>query len=194
MSLEQYHKKRNFNATTEPEGMLRIPATSLIFVVHRHKARQLHYDFRLELDGVLKSWAVPKGPSLNPHDKRLAVMVEDHPYEYKDFAGVIPEGNYGAGIVEIWDQGTYSDVDKSGVAGTERIMRQGLLEGNIHFLLNGQKLKGGFALVQLKGRSRRNWLLIKHQDSFAVETDYDAERDTPRNSPINQFLRANLKK
>ncbi|MDE3214399.1 MAG: 3'-phosphoesterase [Bacteroidota bacterium] len=194
MSLDQYHKKRNFKQTSEPRGIPRSSESSLTFVVHRHKARQLHYDFRLELDGVLKSWAVPRGPSLNPHDKRLAVRVEDHPYEYRDFSGVIPEGNYGAGIVEIWDQGTYSDIDESGVAQTERIMRQGLQDGNIHFLLHGKKLKGEFALVQLKGKSSRNWLLIKHHDAHAVETPYDAEADTPRNSPINQYLREHTQK
>jgi bifunctional non-homologous end joining protein LigD len=191
MSLTIYNKKRNFNQTTEPSGTLKTPAASLTFVVQRHKAKQLHYDFRLELDGVLKSWAVPKGPSLNPKDKRLAVMVEDHPYDYKDFQGIIPEGNYGAGIVEIWDKGSYSDIGHSQRTVLEKVIREGLNAGNLKFILSGEKLKGEFALVQLKGKSKMNWLLIKHHDQFAVEDDYASEDYTEKNSPINRWLREN---
>src|SRR5664279_2455537 len=131
MSLIVYKKKRNLNETTEPVGTLKKSEDFLSFVVQRHKAKQLHYDFRLELDGDLKSWAVPKGPSMNPKDKRLSVMVEDHPYDYKDFQGIIPEGNYGAGIVEIWDKGTYSDIEHSQRAVSEKVVRDGLKAGSL---------------------------------------------------------------
>ena len=152
MSLATYNTKRNFNETSEPAGQKgKQQDAQLIFVVQRHKASHLHYDFRLEMDGVLKSWAVPKGPSLNPHDKRLAMMVEDHPYDYKDFAGVIPEGNYGAGIVEIWDKGTYTAIEDAGDAkANEKLLKAGLAAGNLKFILNGKKLKGEFSLLRLK--------------------------------------------
>ncbi|MGI8601313.1 MAG: DNA polymerase ligase N-terminal domain-containing protein [Chitinophagaceae bacterium] len=107
MSLTQYNKKRNFSKTTEPEGKGKSSKDSLLFVIQKHDASSLHYDLRLEMESVLKSWAVPKGPSINPADKRLAMMVEDHPFDYKDFEGIIPEGNYGAGTVIVWDEGTY---------------------------------------------------------------------------------------
>src|SRR5215213_4575408 len=150
MSLTTYNKKRNFKSTSEPSGIENSQQENekLSFVIQRHKASRLHYDFRLEMDGVLKSWAVPKGPSLNPHDKRLAMMVEDHPYDYKDFAGVIPEGNYGGGIVEIWDNGTYTALEDQGNAkDNEKLLLAGLESGNLKFVLQGKKLKGEFALV-----------------------------------------------
>ena len=190
MSLATYNTKRNFNETSEPAGQKgKQQDAQLIFVVQRHKASHLHYDFRLEMDGVLKSWAVPKGPSLNPHDKRLAMMVEDHPYDYKDFAGVIPEGNYGAGIVEIWDKGTYTAIEDAGDAkANEKLLKAGLAAGNLKFVLNGKKLKGEFALVRLKGSDSNSWLLIKHNDKYAVAEEYSSENDTPKNSPINKWL------
>jgi bifunctional non-homologous end joining protein LigD len=189
MALTLYNKKRNFNVTPEPAGKSKSSASKLSFVVQRHKATRLHYDFRLEMDGVLKSWAVPKGPSLNPKDKRLAMMVEDHPYDYKDFTGVIPEGNYGAGIVEIWDSGTYSDLENSDKTSAEKKLKAGLQSGNLKVRLFGKKLKGEFALVKLKGSEDNSWLLIKHNDEYAVHEEYNSEDDTPENSPINKWLR-----
>jgi bifunctional non-homologous end joining protein LigD len=191
MALALYNKKRNFKETTEPSGKLKKSVSKLIFVVQRHKASRLHYDFRLELDGVLKSWAVPKGPSLNAKDKRLAMMVEDHPYDYKDFTGIIPEGNYGAGIVEIWDNGTYADLENSSKEKAEKALRAGLKAGNLKFQLFGKKLKGEFALVKLKGNEDNSWLLIKHNDDYAVQSEYNSEEETPKNSPINKWLQEN---
>jgi len=193
MALTLYNKKRNFKETSEPEGAVKKSVSKLIFVIQRHKASRLHYDFRLELDGVLKSWAVPKGPSMNPKDKRLAMMVEDHPYDYKDFAGTIPEGNYGAGIVEIWDSGTYSDMENSSREKAEKNLRAGLKSGDFKFHLYGKKLKGEFVLVKLKGKEDNSWLLIKHRDFYAVDTEYNSEEQTKKNSPINKWLAENKK-
>lgn len=193
MGLQLYKKKRNFKNTPEPKGKNTRSKSKLSFVVQRHKASRLHYDFRLELDGVLKSWAVPKGPSLNPQHKRLAMMVEDHPYDYKDFEGIIPEGNYGAGIVEVWDKGEFSDLDNSERKIAEKNLRAGLRAGNLKFVLHGKKLKGEFALVKMKGQEENSWLLIKHRDKFATDEPYNSEEKTPKNSPINKWLRGNLK-
>lgn len=186
MALTSYKKKRNFEESPEPEGSVKKSAGALSFVVQRHKASRLHYDFRLEMKGVLKSWAVPKGPSMNPADKRLAMMVEDHPYDYKDFSGIIPSG-YGAGIVEIWDKGTYTSIEMSD-ADDEKKLLKGLKAGNLKFNLKGRKLKGEFALVKLKSQAEENaWLLIKHRDKYAVDS-YDSEKETAKNSPINKWL------
>ena len=193
MALSVYNKKRNFEETSEPKGEVKKSASKLIFVVQRHKASRLHYDFRLELDGVLKSWAVPKGPSMNAQDKRLAMQVEDHPYDYKDFEGHIPEGNYGAGIVEIWDSGTYSDIENSDTEKAEKNLKKGLKSGDFKFRLFGKKLQGEFVLVKLKGKEDNSWLLIKHRDSYAVDEEYDSEAHTKKNSPINKWLAENKK-
>ncbi len=190
MTLVKYKQKRNFRQTREPKGKVASHKGDLIFVVQRHKASHLHYDFRLELEGVLKSWAVPKGPSMNPKDKRLAMMVEDHPFDYKDFEGVIPEGNYGAGIVEIWDRGTYTDIEGSGKKEAEQKLLEELGKGSIKFMLHGNKLKGEFALVKMKGRGENTWLLIKHRDEYAMDREYNSEDETDTDSPINRALKA----
>jgi bifunctional non-homologous end joining protein LigD len=192
MSLLKYKSKRNFSSSPEPEGIVKKKKSSLSFVVQRHKASRLHYDFRLEIDGVLKSWAVPKGPSMNPNDKRLAMMVEDHPYSYKEFKGVIPSG-YGAGIVEIWDKGEYTDIERSGKNIDEKKLKAGLKSGSLKFILEGKKLKGEFALVKLKSDQENAWLLIKHNDKYAVDTKYNSENETASTSPINKWLAANVK-
>ncbi|SOD18925.1 DNA ligase D [Pedobacter xixiisoli] len=169
MSLAKYTEKRNFKETTEPTGG-KGKGKKLAFVVQRHHASHLHYDFRLELDGVLKSWAVPKGPSLNPKDKRLAMMVEDHPYDYKSFEGIIPKGNYGAGVVHIFDEGTYEAIDDK-----KDSLQQGLQSGNLKIVLHGKILRGEFALVRMKDSEQNAWLLIKHRDKYAVDRKYSAE-------------------
>ena len=159
--LKTYRTKRDFESTPEPEGKLRT-STGRGFVIQKHAASRLHYDFRLELDGVLKSWAVPKGPSLDPADRRLAVRTEDHPVDYGEFEGVIPAG-YGAGTVMLWDQGKWSP---------EGDAREGLQRGSLKFRLDGERLQGGFALVRMRtdGEKRENWLLIKQDDDYADET------------------------
>ncbi len=171
MTLKKYKEKRDFNKTKEPKGKKESSKSSLIFVVQKHDATNLHYDFRLELDGVLKSWAVPKGPSLNPKDKRLAMMVEDHPYDYKDFEGTIPKGNYGAGKVIVWDKGSYESINAKTKSENVRSLRDGLEKGDLKFKLQGEKLKGEFALVNMKKPKQNAWLLIKKKDEFAQSED-----------------------
>lgn len=190
MSLTIYNKKRNFKETAEPAASGKAKASpKLIFVVQRHKASHLHYDFRLEMGGSLKSWAVPKGPSLNPKDKRLAMLVEDHPVAYATFKGIIPEGNYGAGIVEIWDHGTYTILDEKNVENPEKSLLSNFKKGSLKVVLKGKKLKGEFALVKMQTAENNAWLLIKHRDKYAVDKDYSSEEDTPANSPINKALK-----
>lgn len=171
MGLTKYKKKRAFEDTPEPEGG-KAGGRYLRFVVQKHKASRLHYDFRLEMNGVLKSWAVPKGPSLNPADKRLAMEVEDHPYDYRNFEGIIPKGNYGAGTVMVWDEGTYEPIEKvAGKAAREKLLLRQWKEGSLKFRLQGKKLQGEFALVRTKGMGEHAWLLIKHKDDAATTTD-----------------------
>jgi bifunctional non-homologous end joining protein LigD len=173
--LKDYRGKRDFTKTAEPSGATATrlskkgKAAALRFVVQKHDATRLHYDFRLELDGVLKSWAVTRGPSTNPADKRLAVRVEDHPLDYGDFEGTIPEGEYGGGTVMLWDEGTWEPIGDP---------HEGLESGELKFRLNGKRMKGEWVLVHMKGRDqktrngpRENWLLIKHRDDYAQETD-----------------------
>lgn len=171
MGLTKYNEKRTFDKTPEPKGGKADPE-ELIFVIQKHHASRLHYDFRLEMDGVLKSWAVPKGPSLDPATKRLAMMVEDHPYDYKDFEGIIPKGNYGAGTVMVWDEGTYEPLEEAKTKKEkEKILLKELASGSVKIRMKGKKLKGEFALVKTKGMSENSWLLIKHRDKFASEAD-----------------------
>ncbi len=163
MALKDYQKRRDFEVTLEPEGKQTDSSRSR-FVIQKHRARQLHYDLRLEMEGVLRSWAVPKGPSLDPDEKRLAVQVEDHPLEYGDFEGVIPTGQYGAGKVIVWDRGTYQCLGQETDPG--RAWKKGLLD----LRLEGQKLKGMWVLVRT-GRGGKQWLWIKKQDPYAAAGD-----------------------
>jgi bifunctional non-homologous end joining protein LigD len=165
MELDEYQARRDFARTPEPAPAPARPHTKPIFVVQEHHASRLHYDFRLEADGVLKSWAVPRGPSLDPSQKRLAVRVEDHPLAYAKFKGTIPEGQYGAGEVFLWDQGTYENLLEAGQSVTD-----GIAAGRLEFALHGKKLNGRFSLVRMKGKQRGgkdNWLLFKRTDEFA---------------------------
>src|SRR6202035_4074932 len=150
--LAEYRRKRRFAETPEPRGT-KARKDEKVFVIQKHAATRLHYDLRLEVGGVLKSWAVPKGPSLNPGDKRLAIQVEDHPFEYRKFEGTIPEGEYGAGTVKIWDKGTYCAEGATTPQETERLMEKGLQAGRLNFMMEGKKLKGSFSLIQLKNRN-----------------------------------------
>ncbi len=195
MPLEEYNKKRDFKQTAEPKGARSKTSGKLRFVVQRHAASRLHYDFRLEMEGVLKSWAVPKGPSLNPADKRLAMMVEDHPYSYRTFEGTIPQGNYGAGEVEIWDEGFYEPLHKKTGLADDKILLNELKTGSLKIVLKGNKLKGEFALVKIKNPQDDNaWLLIKHKDAFAVTGKYSAEDFTKKNSKVTQLVAGKKKK
>ncbi len=174
MSLDEYHKKRDFKKTPEPSGKGESKKTSshLIYVIQKHRATQLHYDFRLEWAGTLLSWAVPKGPSLDPSVKRLAMQVEDHPIDYADFEGVIPADEYGGGTVMVWDIGTWEpeipDVDEA------------LRKGDLKFVLHGKKLRGSWVMVRTRGfgssKGKSSWLLIKHRDAYASEEDITADQ------------------
>ena len=171
MSLAQYRKKRSFKVTPEPKGG-KPENVTLKFVIQKHDATHLHYDFRLEMDGVLKSWAVPKGPSVDPSVKRLAMMVEDHPYDYKDFEGIIPKGQYGGGTVMVWDEGTYEPMTKHATKKeAEKDLLQQLRKGKLVFIMHGKKLKGEYALVKSAYQGENSWLLMKAKDKYAKDTD-----------------------
>ena len=170
MKLKDYKSKRTFEETPEPKPEIRPPGKRLVFVVQKHAARNLHYDLRLEMEGVLKSWAVPKGPSLDPSVKRLAMMVEDHPLDYKDFEGIIPEHNYGAGSVIVWDKGFYHHVAALDRNENERLLLDGLNKGDLKFVLEGEKLRGEFALIKIR-KDPKSWLLLKKKDRYATRDD-----------------------
>jgi bifunctional non-homologous end joining protein LigD len=174
--LAEYNRKRDFSRTREPEG--RVPKKTgkqLQFVIQKHAASHLHYDFRLELDGVMKSWAVPKGPSLDPAVRRLAMEVEDHPISYNTFEGTIPEGEYGGGTVMLWDRGTYEAEDGGGVES----LRRGYEKGDLKITMHGKRLRGSWVLVRMNRPGRPQWLLIKHRDETADPTrDITAEYTT----------------
>jgi DNA ligase D-like protein (predicted 3'-phosphoesterase) len=175
--LKEYKKKRDLSKTPEPRGekKKKKKGGDPAFVIQKHDARNLHYDFRLEADGVLVSWAVPKGPSTNPDDRRLAIKVEDHPIDYGDFEGVIPKGMYGAGTVLVWDRGTYRNLMAE--KDPPISVQESIEIGHVEVWLEGGKLRGGYALVEMKGRGVNQWLLIKMKDEFAdrsgklIETD-----------------------
>ncbi|MGD0827425.1 MAG: DNA polymerase ligase N-terminal domain-containing protein [Desulfobaccales bacterium] len=175
-TLRDYQEKRDFRRTPEPSPGGRKVSAEPIFVIQKHDASHLHYDFRLEVDGVLKSWAVPKGPSTDPQEKRLAIPTEDHPLEYAGFEGVIPKGSYGAGTVLVWDTGTYRNItEKNGVAID---LPEALAHGHLKVWLEGQKLKGGYALTRFKTGKDEAWLLVKADDQEA-----DASADLLRTRP-----------
>ena len=174
-NLSTYRKKRDFEKTAEPSGRIKVAPSKLRrFVIQKHDATRLHYDLRLEFDGVFKSWAVTRGPSLDPHDKRLAVEVEDHPLDYGDFEGTIPEGQYGGGTVQLWDRGYWEADDPE----------RGYKKGDLKFTLHGEKLHGSWVLVRMRGDryggKRTNWLLIKHRDDFARESNANTILDEDR--------------
>src|SRR5690348_16410702 len=171
--LAEYNRKRDFSRTKEPAGTVpKAHEKTLHFVVQKHAASHLHYDFRLELDGVMKSWAVPKGPSYDPKVRRLAMEVEDHPISYNTFEGTIPEGEYGGGTVMLWDRGTYEAEDGGGVES----LRRGYEKGDLKIVLHGNRLRGGWVLVRMNRPGRPQWLLIKHRDETA-DPDFDVTAD-----------------
>src|SRR3954466_7650676 len=185
--LTEYQRKRDFTRTAEPSGDKPVappPQGRLRFVIQKHAASHLHFDLRLELDGVMKSWAVPKGPSLDPSVKRLAMQVEDHPIDYNTFEGTIPQGEYGGGTVMLWDRGTYSSDAATSDDDEDDVLREGLRRGDLKITFHGERLHGSFALVRMKfsrdgsSSAKPQWLLIKHRDEFATEDDVVAENMT----------------
>ena len=184
--LEKYHEKREFSRTPEPYGGAG-PSAQPIFVIQKHDASHLHYDLRLEMGGVLKSWAVPKGPSTHPGTMRLAMLTEDHPLDYARFEGVIPEGNYGAGTVLVWDTGPYRNRREEKPEGHRMTMEQSFDDGKIEVWLEGKKLKGGYALIRTKKNEGRGWLLVKMRDDFADKPP-DPVRDLPDSALTGRSL------
>jgi bifunctional non-homologous end joining protein LigD len=184
MPLKKYQEKRNFNVSPEPSGKSKGVAArnpAFLYVIQKHRATQLHYDFRLEFNGVLLSWAVPKGPSLDPSTKRLAMQVEDHPLEYGEFEGVIPEGEYGGGTVMLWDKGEWVPESED--------VKKALEKGDLKFTLLGKKLRGSWVLVRTHGfgsKEGKSWLLIKHRDDFASTKDIALEE--PRSILSHRLL------
>ena len=194
MSLSLYKKKRHFDVTPEPEGKEKSSKGFLRFVIQKHDASHVHYDFRLEMQGVLKSWAVPKGPSLNPADKRLAMAVEDHPYDYRTFEGIIPAGNYGGGTVIVWDEGTYEPMEGEGLnrKEQEKLLLKQLYSGNLKIRMHGKKIKGDYALFQMKSRGERAWILVKKNDEFASEKDItENDKSVKSGKTLVQVAKAN---
>lgn len=188
MKLKKYSQKRNFDETPEPLAKSFSKNNFLHFCVQKHAASHLHYDFRLELDGVLLSWAIPKGPSLNPKEKRLAIHVEDHPLDYRTFEGTIPKGNYGAGTVLLWDEGTYEAANASNKKESEKRLREGMEKGHLEIELHGKKLQGKFNLIELKNSPQKNaWLLMKSSDQYAsnddiTKLDYSVKSSLPKST------------
>lgn len=172
MNLKPYIEKRDFSKTEEPGTGIGRNKSHLMFVIQKHNASHLHYDFRLEMGGVLKSWAIPKGPSTDPKVKHLAVMVEDHPFDYLNFEGVIPQGEYGRGTVIVWDRGIYEPIIaiESKFAQEKYLLNQ-FESGSLKIILHGEKLKGEFALVKTQGMGEDGWLLIKDNDEYASQSD-----------------------
>ncbi len=193
MSLTKYKQKRSFDKTPEPVGG-KPTGKQLRFVVQKHQASHLHYDFRLEMEGVLKSWAVPKGPSMDPSVKRLAMMVEDHPWDYRDFEGIIPEG-YGAGTVIVWDEGTYEPAEKKKTKKEdEKSLMHHLYQGAISFVLHGKKLKGEFSLVKTESRGENAWLLIKKKDKFVTKEEISKKDKSVLSGKTLEEVKANPEK
>ena len=198
MPLEEYQKKRHFEKTPEPEGKPKRASTAkskrLSFVIQKHDASRLHYDFRLELDGVMVSWAVPKGPSLDTREKRLAMHVEDHPLDYASFEGMIPEGEYGAGTVVVWDRGWWEPLpaDRKKPEAEPPDPAESLARGELKFHLHGEKLEGGWVLVRLKpreGERGESWLLIKERDEFVRPiAEYDVLKERPESVKTGRTL------
>ena len=186
-SLKKYKEKRDFSKSPEPvDGVKRKATSKPIFVIQKHAARNLHYDFRLGVNGVLKSWAVPKGPSTDPRVKRAAFAVEDHPLSYAKFEGVIPEGEYGAGVVMVWDIGTYRNITEKD--GRKIAIDRALKNGHVSVKLNGKKLRGGFSLTRIEKGKKERWLLVKMRDG-----DVDARRNLLKSEPDSALTGSSMK-